>query len=143
MLILSEHAPAHWGALRLPRYRAPDAKGWAEPSTRLAGGGDERRWKSRFAAMHKTKLPPLFGREEEKLPDLCSLLGVAVQLLEFPLSFSAAIRRMGGFGLVVLAHSTQRLFYGGCSRSAGLQMKQLCEFEQFVFAGHACFPPSF
>ena len=38
------------------------------------------------------------------------------ELLDSPLSFSAAIRRMGGFVLVVLAHSTQRLFYGGCSR---------------------------
>ena len=59
------------------------------------------------------------------------------------MSFTAAIQRMGSFVLVVLAHSTQRLFCGGCSRSAGLQMKQLCEFEQFVFAGHGCFPPSF
>jgi hypothetical protein len=51
---------------------------------------------------------------------LCSLLGVAIELLEFPLSFSVAIRRMGSFVLVVLAHSMQSPFYGGRSRSAGL-----------------------
>ena len=46
-----------------------------------------------------------------------------------PLSFGVAIRRMGGFVSVVLAHSMQGLFYGGCSRSTGLQMEQLREFE--------------
>lgn len=51
---------------------------------------------------------------------LCSLLGVAIELPEFPLSFSVAIRRMGSFVLVVLAHSMQSPFYGGRSRSAGL-----------------------
>ena len=60
---------------------------------------------------------------------LCSLLGVAIELPEFPLSFSVAIRRMGGFVLVVLAHSMQGLFYGGCSRSSGLRMEQLRELE--------------
>jgi hypothetical protein len=34
------------------------------------------------------------------LPRLCSLLGVAIELPEFPLSFSVAIRRMGSFVLV-------------------------------------------
>ena len=33
------------------------------------------------------------------------------------MSFNVAIRRMGGFVSVVLAHSMQSLFYGGCSRS--------------------------
>ena len=60
---------------------------------------------------------------------LRSLLGVAIELPESPLSFSVAIRRMGGFVSVVLAHSMQSLFYGGCSRSTGLQMEQLREFE--------------
>ena len=60
---------------------------------------------------------------------LCSLLGVAIELPESPLSFSVAIRRMGGFVSVVLAHSMQGLFYGGSSRSKGLQMEQLREFE--------------
>ena len=60
---------------------------------------------------------------------LCSLLGVAIELPEFPLSFSVTIRRMGGFVLVVLAHSMQGLFYGGCSRSSGLRMEQLRELE--------------
>ena len=60
---------------------------------------------------------------------LRSLLGVAIELLESPLSFGVAIRRMGGFVSVVLAHSMQSLFYGGCSRSTGLQMEQLREFE--------------
>ena len=32
---------------------------------------------------------------------------------------------MGGFVLVESAHSMQGLFYGGCSRSAGLRMEQL------------------
>jgi hypothetical protein len=61
--------------------------------------------------------------------DLCSLLWVAFELPEFPLSFSAAIQRTGGFVLVVLAHSIQRLFYGGCSRPSGLRMEQLRELE--------------
>ena len=60
---------------------------------------------------------------------LRSPLGVAIELPESPLSFSVAIRRMGGFVSVVLAHSMQSLFYGGCSRSTGLQMEQLREFE--------------
>ena len=60
---------------------------------------------------------------------LCGLLGVAIQLPEFPLPFSVAIRRMGGFVLVVLAHSMQGLFYGGCSRSSRLRMEQLRELE--------------
>ena len=60
---------------------------------------------------------------------LRSLLGVATELLEAPVSFNVAIRRMGGFVSVVLAHSMQSLFYGGCSRSKGLQMEQLREFE--------------
>ena len=60
---------------------------------------------------------------------LRSLLGVAIELPESPLSFSVAIRRMGGFVSVVLAQSMQSLFYGGCSRSTGLQMEQLREFE--------------
>ena len=60
---------------------------------------------------------------------LRSLLGVAIELLESPVSFNVAIRRMGGFVSVVLAHSMQSLFYGGCSRSKGLQMEQLREFE--------------
>jgi hypothetical protein len=60
---------------------------------------------------------------------LRSLLGVATELLEAPVSFNVAIRRMGGFVSVVLAHSMQGLFYGGCSRSNGLQMEQLRKFE--------------
>ena len=60
---------------------------------------------------------------------LRSLLGVAIELLESPLSFRVAIRRMGGFVSVVLSHSMQRLFYGRGSRSAGLRMEQLREFE--------------
>jgi len=60
---------------------------------------------------------------------LRSLLGVAIELLESPVSFSVAIRRVGGFVSVVLAHSMQSLFYGGCSCSKGLQMEQLREFE--------------
>ena len=60
---------------------------------------------------------------------LRSLLGVAIELPEAPLSFSVAIRRVGGFVSVVLAHSMQSLFYDGCSRSTGLQMEQLREFE--------------
>ena len=60
---------------------------------------------------------------------LRSLLRVAIELPGSPLSFSVAIRRMGGFVSVVLAHSMQSLFYGGCSRSKGLQMEQLREFE--------------
>ena len=62
-------------------------------------------------------------------PRLCSLLGVAIELPEFPLLFGAAIRRMGGFVLVVLAHSEQHLFYGACSRSPDLRMEQLRELE--------------
>ena len=65
----------------------------------------------------------------ESLPRLCSLLGVAIELPEFPLSFGVAIRRMGGFVLVVLAHSMQSPFYSGCSRSMGLRMEQLRELE--------------
>ena len=42
---------------------------------------------------------------------LCSLLGVAIELPEFPLSFGVAIRRMGGFVLVVLAHPIKGPFY--------------------------------
>jgi hypothetical protein len=60
---------------------------------------------------------------------LCSLLGVAIELPEFPLSFSVAIRRMGGFVLVVLAHSMQSPFCVGCFRSTGLRMEQLRELE--------------
>ena len=60
---------------------------------------------------------------------LRSLLGVAIELPESPVSFSVAIRRMGGFVSVVLAHSMQSLFYGGCSHSKGLQMEQLRELE--------------
>ena len=63
------------------------------------------------------------------LPRLCSLLGAAIELPEFPLSFRVAIRRVGGFVLVVLAHSMQSLFYAGCSRSTGLRMEQLRELE--------------
>jgi hypothetical protein len=62
-------------------------------------------------------------------PRLCSLLGVAIELPEFPLSFRVAIRRMGRFILVVLAHSMQSPFYVGCSRSSGLRMEQLRELE--------------
>ena len=54
---------------------------------------------------------------------------VAIELPEFPLSFGAAIRRMGSFVLVVLAHSMQGLFYGGCFRSSRLRMEQLRELE--------------
>ena len=61
--------------------------------------------------------------------DLCSLLWVAFELPEFPLSFSAAIQRTGGFVSLILAHSIQRLFYGGCSRPSGLRMEQLRELE--------------
>ena len=60
---------------------------------------------------------------------LRSLLRVAIELPEPPVSFHVAIRRMSGFISVVLAHSMQSLFYGGCSRSKGLQMEQLREFE--------------
>jgi hypothetical protein len=60
---------------------------------------------------------------------LRSLLGVAIELPESPLSFRVAIRGMGGFVSVVLAHSMQSLFYGGCSHSTGLRMEQLREFE--------------
>ena len=62
-------------------------------------------------------------------PRLCSLLGVAIELPEFPLSFSAAIRRMGNFVLVVLAHSMQSPFYARCFRSTGLRMEHLRELE--------------
>ena len=62
-------------------------------------------------------------------PRLCSLLGVAIELPEFPLSFGAAIRRMGSFVLVVLAHSMQSPFCVGCFRSTGLRMEQLRELE--------------
>ena len=49
-------------------------------------------------------------------PRLCSLLGVAIELPEFPLSFGAAIRRMGSFVLVVLARfSAQVRFASGVS----------------------------
>jgi hypothetical protein len=61
---------------------------------------------------------------------LCSLLGVAIELPEFPLSFGGgAIRRMGSFVLVVLAHSMQSPFCVGCFRSTGLRMEQLRELE--------------
>ena len=60
---------------------------------------------------------------------LCRLLGVAIEPPEFPLSFSVAIRRMGGFVLVVLAHFIEGLFYGGCSHSSGLRMEQVRELE--------------
>ena len=60
---------------------------------------------------------------------LCSLLGVAIELPEFPLSFGVAIRRMGSFVLVVLAHSMQSPFCVGCFRSTGLRMEQLRELE--------------
>ena len=33
----------------------------------------------------------------KRLSGLCSLLGVTIELPEFPLSFGVAIRRMGGF----------------------------------------------
>jgi hypothetical protein len=48
-------------------------------------------------------------------PRLCSLLGVAIELPELPLSFGAAIRRMGSFVLVALAHSMQSPFASGVS----------------------------
>ena len=60
---------------------------------------------------------------------LCSLLGVAIELPEFSLSFRVALRRVGSFVLVVLAHSMQSLFYGGCSRSTGLRVEQLRELK--------------
>jgi hypothetical protein len=63
------------------------------------------------------------------LTGLCSLLGVAIEPRGSSLSFRVAIRRVGGFVLVVLAHSMQSLFYAGCSRSTGLRMEQLREFE--------------
>ena len=60
---------------------------------------------------------------------LCSLLGVAIELLEFPLSFGAAIRRMDSLVLVVLAHFMQSPFYARCLRSTGLEMEHLRELE--------------
>jgi hypothetical protein len=63
------------------------------------------------------------------LPRLCSLLGVAIELLEFPLSFGAAIRRMNSLVLVVLAHFMQSPFYARCLRSTGLEMEHLRELE--------------
>jgi len=63
------------------------------------------------------------------LPRLCSLLGVAIELLEFPLSFGAAIRRMNSLVLVVLAHFMQSQFYARCLRSTGLEMEHLRELE--------------
>ena len=60
---------------------------------------------------------------------LCSLLGVTIELPGCPLSFSVAIRRVGGFVLVVLAHSMQSPFCVGCFRSTGLRMEQLRELE--------------
>ena len=62
-------------------------------------------------------------------PRLCSLLGVAIELPEFPLSFGAAIRRMGSFVLVALAHSMQSPFCVACFRFKGLRMEQLRELE--------------
>ena len=86
-------------------------------ATRVAGGRDVSHGNPNkfFGALNST--------------GLCSLLGVAIELSESPLSFSVAIRRMGGFVSVVLAHSMQSLFYGGCSRSTGLRMEQRREFE--------------
>jgi hypothetical protein len=63
------------------------------------------------------------------LPRLCSLLGIATEPPKLPLSFRVAIWRMGSFVLVVLAHSMQSLFYGGCSYPPGLRMEQLRELE--------------
>ena len=60
---------------------------------------------------------------------LLSLLGVVIELPEFLLSFGAAVRRMGSFVLVVLAHSMQSPFCVGCFRSKGLRMEQLRELE--------------
>ena len=65
----------------------------------------------------------------KRLSGLCSLLGVTIELPEFPLSFAVAIQRMGGFVLVVLAHSMQSPFYVGCFRSTGLRLEQLRELE--------------
>ena len=53
-------------------------------------------------------------------PRLCSLLGVAIELPELPLSFGAAIRRVGSFVLVALAHSMQSLFCVGCFRAGSI-----------------------
>jgi hypothetical protein len=64
-----------------------------------------------------------FCDAKKQFARLCSLLGVAIELPEFPLSFGAAIRRMGGFILVVLAHSEQRLFCGAGFHSPGLQIE--------------------
>jgi hypothetical protein len=71
--------------------------------------------------------PERYGGPNKFYRALCSLLGVAIELPGS--SLSVAIRRMGGFVLVVLAHSMQSLFYAGCSRSTGLRMEQLREFE--------------
>ena len=65
----------------------------------------------------------------KRLSGLCSLLGVTIELPEFPLSFGVAIRRMGGFVLVALAHSMHSSFYVGCFRSTGLRLEQLRELE--------------
>ena len=73
--------------------------------------------------------PERYGGPNKFYRALCSLLGVAIELPGSSLSFRVAIRRMGGFVLVVLAHSMQSLFYAGCSRSTGLRMEQLREFE--------------
>ena len=67
--------------------------------------------------------PERYGGPNKFYRALCSLLGVAIELP------GVAIRRMGGVVLVVLAHSMQSLFYAGCSRSTGLRMEQLREFE--------------
>ena len=84
---------------------------------RVAGGRDARHGNPNkfFGALNSTGLR--------------GLLGVAIELPESPLSFRVAIRRMGGFVSVVLAHSMQSLFYGRCSRSTGLRMEQLREFQ--------------
>jgi hypothetical protein len=67
--------------------------------------------------------------ENTMRPRLCSLLGVAIELPELPLSFGAAIRRMGSFVLVALAHSMQSPFCVGCFHFKGLRMEQLRELE--------------
>ncbi|MGA7581224.1 MAG: hypothetical protein WBW59_07980 [Pseudolabrys sp.] len=63
-------------------------------------------------------------------PRLCSLLGVAIELPELPLSFGAAIRRMGSFVLVALAHSMQSPFCVGCFRAGSIISRE-----------QPCYPP--
>lgn len=98
-------------------------------------GGWSTRATSR-ARLYATATQTKSSRPEARLR---SPLGVAIDPFKCPLLVSVAIRRVGGFVLIVLAHSKQPLFYVGCSRSAGLRMEQLCELEQFIFTGHFCF----